>query len=118
MAKKWETIQLEELKIKKDEATVVNCLYGLKNLPHDIVASTSATDTNLKLIRSINPELFIHGVANKTYSAPFFVTRSGRSSKDDVWDGSTWEGHYERHCMRIMKGLKGQRRTSNGKLRL
>ncbi|KAK8504911.1 hypothetical protein V6N12_033161 [Hibiscus sabdariffa] len=108
MAKKWETIQLEELKIKKDEATVVNCLYGLKNLPHDIVASTSATDTNLKLIRSINPELFIHGVANKTYSAPFFVTRvqagsmnqelvkkvtdKVRSSYDGRWMLQGWKG--------------------------
>ncbi|XWS53111.1 hypothetical protein CRYUN_Cryun11dG0129700 [Craigia yunnanensis] len=75
IAKKWETIQLEELKIKKDEVVVVNCMYRLKNLPDDTVAPTSARDTVLKLIRSINPELFIHGIASGTYNAPFFVTR-------------------------------------------
>ncbi|KAE8688892.1 Scarecrow-like protein 30 [Hibiscus syriacus] len=75
IAKKWETIQLEELKINKDEVVVVNCLYRLKNLPDDTVSPTSARDTVLKLIRRINPECFIHGVANGTYNAPFFVTR-------------------------------------------
>ncbi|KAK6247082.1 hypothetical protein QUC31_018647 [Theobroma cacao] len=75
IAKKWETIQLEELKIDKDEVVVVNCMYRLKNLPDDTVAPTSARDTVLKLIRSINPQLFIHGAANGTYNAPFFVTR-------------------------------------------
>ncbi|XWS71677.1 hypothetical protein CRYUN_Cryun03dG0159100 [Craigia yunnanensis] len=75
IAKKWETIQLEELKINKDEVVVVNCMYRLKNLPDDTVAPTSARDDVLKLIRNINPELFIHGIANGTYNAPFFMTR-------------------------------------------
>ncbi|XP_022730510.1 scarecrow-like protein 30 [Durio zibethinus] len=75
IAKKWETIQLQELKIKEDEAVVVNCMHRLKNLPDDTVAPTSARDTVLKLIRSINPELFILVTANGTYNAPFFVTR-------------------------------------------
>ncbi|KAK8601613.1 hypothetical protein V6N13_058702 [Hibiscus sabdariffa] len=75
IAKKWETIQLDELKINKDEVIVVNCLYRLKNLPDDTLSSTSSRDTVLKLIKDINPELFIHGVANGTYNAPFFVTR-------------------------------------------
>ncbi|KAB2028370.1 hypothetical protein ES319_D05G095200v1 [Gossypium barbadense] len=75
IAKKWETIQLEELKINYDEVVVVNCMYRLKNLPDDTMAPTSARDTVLKLIKSINPAIFIHGVANGTYNAPFFVTR-------------------------------------------
>ncbi|MBA0825559.1 hypothetical protein Goarm_010497 [Gossypium armourianum] len=75
IAKKWETIQLEELKITKDEVVVVNCMYRLKNLPDDTVSPTSARETVLKLIRSINPESFIHGVANGTYNAPFFFSR-------------------------------------------
>ncbi|KAK8598497.1 hypothetical protein V6N13_094466 [Hibiscus sabdariffa] len=75
IAKKWETIQLEELKINKDEVVVVNSMYRLKNLPDDTLSLTSARDTVLKLIRSINPDLYIHGVANGTYNAPFFVTR-------------------------------------------
>ncbi|MBA0707932.1 hypothetical protein Golax_019939 [Gossypium laxum] len=75
IAKKWETIQLEELKIKKDEVVIVNCMYRLKNLPDDTLSSTSARDIVLKLIRNINPECFIHGISNGTYNAPFFVTR-------------------------------------------
>ncbi|XP_022755789.1 scarecrow-like protein 14 isoform X2 [Durio zibethinus] len=75
IAKKWETIELEEIKINEDEVVVVNCMYRLKNLPDDTVVGTSARDTVLKLIRSINPELLIHGIASGTYNAPFFVTR-------------------------------------------
>ncbi|XP_022755786.1 scarecrow-like protein 33 isoform X2 [Durio zibethinus] len=75
IAKKWETIELEEIKINEDEVVVVNCMYRLKNLPDDTVAGTSARDTVLKLIRSINPELFIHGIASGTYNASFFETR-------------------------------------------
>ncbi|KAE8729467.1 hypothetical protein F3Y22_tig00003715pilonHSYRG00232 [Hibiscus syriacus] len=75
IAKKWKTIWLEELKINKGEVVVVNCMYRLKNLPDDTMASTSARDTVLKLIRSINPELFIHGIESGMYNAPFFVTR-------------------------------------------
>ncbi|PPD92104.1 hypothetical protein GOBAR_DD10931 [Gossypium barbadense] len=36
IAKKWETIQLEELKITKDEVVVVNCMHRLKNLPNTV----------------------------------------------------------------------------------
>ncbi|XVE79566.1 hypothetical protein DITRI_Ditri14bG0068900 [Diplodiscus trichospermus] len=75
IAKKWEIIQVEELKIKKDEVVVVNCMDRLKNLLDDTMAPTSARDTVLKLIRSISPELFIHEVSSGTYNSPFFVTR-------------------------------------------
>ncbi|GLT43341.1 hypothetical protein SLA2020_172980 [Shorea laevis] len=75
IAKKWETIQLEELKLGKDEVIVVNSLYRMKNLPDDTVVPNSVRDTVLKLIKDIKPDLFIHGVINGTYNAPFFVTR-------------------------------------------
>ncbi|XP_062015233.1 scarecrow-like protein 30 [Rosa rugosa] len=74
IAKNWETIQYEDIKIDRDEVTVVNCLYRLKNLPDDIVLD-SPRDTVLKLIRRINPDVFIHGIVNGTYNAPFFDTR-------------------------------------------
>ncbi|CAL0321890.1 unnamed protein product [Lupinus luteus] len=75
LAQKWETIRLEDLKIDKTEVTVVNCFYRLKNLPDETVSSNSARDALLKLFRKINPNIFIHGVVNGTYSAPFFLTR-------------------------------------------
>ncbi|OIW03973.1 hypothetical protein TanjilG_30249 [Lupinus angustifolius] len=75
IAQKWETIRLEDLKIDKTEVTVVNCLYRMKNLPDETVSVNSARDALLKLFRKINPNIFIHGVVNGTYSAPFFLTR-------------------------------------------
>lgn len=75
IAKKWETIRLEDLKIEKDEFIVVNCLYRTKNLLDETVVAESARTKVLNLIRKINPEIFIHGIVNGAYSAPFFVTR-------------------------------------------
>ncbi|KAL4605060.1 hypothetical protein ACB092_09G001300 [Castanea dentata] len=75
IAKKWETIQLEELKIDRDEFLVVNCLYRAKNLPDESFAVDSSRNIFLNLIRKINPDIFIHGVVNGAFNAPFFVTR-------------------------------------------
>ncbi|KAK4777695.1 hypothetical protein SAY87_017882 [Trapa incisa] len=75
IAKKWETIQLEDLKIDHNDFTVVNSLYRLRNLPDESVVMNSPRHTVLKLIRKIEPDLFVHGVVNGTYNAPFFLTR-------------------------------------------
>ncbi|XP_059428634.1 scarecrow-like protein 9 isoform X1 [Corylus avellana] len=75
IAKKWETIQLEELKIDEDEFLAVNCLYRGKNLHDESVSVKSSRDIVLNLIRKINPDIFIHGIVNGAFNAPFFVTR-------------------------------------------
>lgn len=75
IAKKWETIKLEDLKIDKDEVLVVNCLYRLKNLLDETVVVDSPRDKVIKLIREINPDIFLLGIVNGSFSAPFFVTR-------------------------------------------
>ncbi|XP_057782834.1 scarecrow-like protein 33 [Salvia miltiorrhiza] len=75
IAQKWETIKVEELKIDKDELVVVNSLYRLQNVPDETVVVNSPRDAVLKLIKKINPDMFIHGVVNGTYNTPFFVTR-------------------------------------------
>ncbi|KAJ1406908.1 hypothetical protein SESBI_24720 [Sesbania bispinosa] len=75
LAQKWETIRLEDLKIDRNEITVVSCLYRLKNLPDETVAVNCPRDAVLKLIRRINPNIFFHGIVNGTYNAPFFLTR-------------------------------------------
>uniref|UniRef100_A0A5B7A2H4 Putative scarecrow-like protein 9 n=1 Tax=Davidia involucrata TaxID=16924 RepID=A0A5B7A2H4_DAVIN len=74
IAKKWDTIRLEDLKIERDELLVVNCLYRLRNIPDETVVN-SPRDAVLNLIKLINPDLFIHGVVNGMFNAPFFVTR-------------------------------------------
>lgn len=75
IAQKWETIKVEDLKIEKDEYLVVNCLYRCVNLLDETVLAESARSKVLDLIRKINPDIFIHGIVNGAYSAPFFVTR-------------------------------------------
>ncbi|KAJ4779820.1 hypothetical protein LUZ62_064077 [Rhynchospora pubera] len=75
IAAKWETVRLENIEIDPNEVTVVNCLFQLKNLPDETVTTDSPRDMVLKLIRKINPCVFIHGIVNGSYSAPFFVTR-------------------------------------------
>lgn len=75
IATKWHTIKLEDLKIDKDEMTVVNSMYRMRHLPDDTVVVSSPRDTVLKLIKSINPYIFIHGVVNGTHNAPFFLPR-------------------------------------------
>ena len=75
IAKKWETIQLEELKIDRDEYLVVTCLYRGKNLLDESVVVDSPRNKFLSLIRKINPDIFIHGIINGAFNAPFFVTR-------------------------------------------
>ncbi|XP_058757003.1 scarecrow-like protein 9 [Vicia villosa] len=75
IAKKWETIQLEELKIDKDEYLVVTCFYRGKNLLDESVVVDSPRNKFLNLIRRIKPDIFIHGITNGAFNAPFFVTR-------------------------------------------
>ncbi|KAF8397467.1 hypothetical protein HHK36_016384 [Tetracentron sinense] len=75
IAQKWETIQIDDLKIDRNEVVVVNCLYRLKNLLDETVVVDSPRNTVLNLIRKTNPDVFIHGIVNGTYNAPFFVTR-------------------------------------------
>ncbi|KAL2320004.1 hypothetical protein Fmac_028973 [Flemingia macrophylla] len=75
IAKKWDTVQLEELEIDRDEFLVVTCLYRGQNLLDESVVVDSPRNNFLRLIRKINPKLFIHGIVNGAFNAPFFVTR-------------------------------------------
>ncbi|PIN12175.1 hypothetical protein CDL12_15221 [Handroanthus impetiginosus] len=75
IAQKWETIKLEDLNIDKDEVLVVNCLYRFKNLLDETVMVNSPRNIVLNLIRKMNPAVFILGIVNGAYNAPFFITR-------------------------------------------
>ncbi|XP_026387952.1 scarecrow-like protein 14 [Papaver somniferum] len=75
IAQRWETIQLEDLKINKDELLVANCMYRARNLLDESVILDSPRDAVLNLIRKMNPRIFVHGIVNGTYNSPFFVTR-------------------------------------------
>ncbi|KAI3470747.1 hypothetical protein Pfo_027410 [Paulownia fortunei] len=75
IAQKWETIKLEDLKIDKDEVLAVNCLYRFRNLLDETVIVNSPRNTVLNLIRKMNPAVFVLGIVNGAYNAPFFITR-------------------------------------------
>lgn len=72
---KWETVKKQDLNIRSNEFVAVNCLHQFKNLADETVVLDSPRDAVLKLIRSLNPDIFVHGVTNGCYNAPFFVTR-------------------------------------------
>ncbi|KAI3994343.1 hypothetical protein MKX01_012600 [Papaver californicum] len=101
IAQKWETIQLEDLNIDKDELLVVNFLFRTRNLLDETVILDSPRNAVLNLIRKMNPDVFIHGVLNGAFSSPFFVTRFREalfhfSSLFDVLDTNIPREHPER----------------------
>ncbi|CAI0411273.1 unnamed protein product [Linum tenue] len=75
IAQKWDTIRIEDLKIEKGEVLVVNCLFRLRNLLDETVVVDCPRNIVLNLVRKMRPDVFILGVVNGAYSAPFFITR-------------------------------------------
>ncbi|CAH9109203.1 unnamed protein product [Cuscuta epithymum] len=71
----WETLKVEDLKLVRGEMVAVKCSYRLQNLLDVTVMGDSPRDAVLKLIRELNPSVFVHSVISGSYSAPFFVTR-------------------------------------------
>ncbi|XP_024966241.1 scarecrow-like protein 9 isoform X2 [Cynara cardunculus var. scolymus] len=75
IAKRWENVKVEDLMLDEGEFLVVNCMYRSKNLLDETVVVDSARNIVLNLIKKINPDIFIHGILNGSYNAPFFLTR-------------------------------------------
>ncbi|MQL85942.1 hypothetical protein Taro_018477 [Colocasia esculenta] len=101
IASKWEDIQVGDLKIDRDEVLVVNSLYRFRNLVDETVVVDSPRNTVLNTIRKMNPDVFIHGIVNGAFSAPFFVTRFREalfhfSALFDMLDANVPREHPER----------------------
>lgn len=75
IAQKWETVRIEDLKIREGEVLAVNCLYRMRNLLDETVVVNSPRNTVLNLIRKMKPHVFVLGIVNGAYNAPFFITR-------------------------------------------
>ncbi|KAK9940557.1 hypothetical protein M0R45_017212 [Rubus argutus] len=93
IAKKWETVQYEDLKVQRNEVLAVNCLCTFKNLLDETVVASSPRDTVLNLIRKMNPDVFVQSDVNGSYHAPFFVSRFREalfhfSAVFDMWDSN------------------------------
>ncbi|KAI6686834.1 hypothetical protein NL676_032747 [Syzygium grande] len=74
-SRNWESIKLEDLKIKSNETVAVNSLDRFQNLLDETVGDNNPRDAVLNLIREIKPDIFVHAISNGSYNAPFFVSR-------------------------------------------
>ncbi|MED6119019.1 hypothetical protein PIB30_008246 [Stylosanthes scabra] len=75
VAKKWERIKVEDLKLRENEFVAVNCMYRFENLLDETVMLENPRDSVLELIRKANPNIFVHGIVSGKYDAAFFLTR-------------------------------------------
>ncbi|XAR60204.1 hypothetical protein NMG60_11033466 [Bertholletia excelsa] len=75
MTQKWEAVDPEDLKIHKDEVLVVMCSYLFHYVMDDSFLENSPRDAVLKLIKRINPDVFLHAILNGPHNSPFFVSR-------------------------------------------
>ncbi|CAH8361296.1 unnamed protein product [Eruca vesicaria subsp. sativa] len=75
-SKNWETIRMEEFKIRPNEVLAVNTVLRLKNL-RDVTPGEEdcPRDGFLKLIRDMKPDVFLSSTVNGSFNAPFFTTR-------------------------------------------
>lgn len=75
IADKWENIQVTSVNLRRDEALAVSCIFRLRHLLDESVLPSSPRKTVLERIRSMNPRVFITGVANMAGNVPFYMTR-------------------------------------------
>ncbi|KAF8102737.1 hypothetical protein N665_0196s0030 [Sinapis alba] len=72
----WETIRIDEFDIRPDEVLAVNAGLRLKTLQDETGGEeTCPRDAVLKLIRKMNPDVFVHAIVNGSFNAPFFISR-------------------------------------------
>ncbi|XP_030504636.2 scarecrow-like protein 34 [Cannabis sativa] len=72
--KNWDCISVEDIEIESNEVVAVNCLMRFNNVLEETVENCPR-DAVLRLIRKINPTIFVNNIVNGSYNAPFFVTR-------------------------------------------
>lgn len=101
IAKEWENITLDQLDLREREVLVVNCFFRLQNLLDNQVVPTNPRLHILKMIRTMNPKVFVTGVENASCNEPFFISRLSNTIKHysihfdtlDVVTSSTSEKH-------------------------
>lgn len=103
IAKKWEEIRIEDLKLDRNVLTVVNSVNRLRNILDETVVEGSPRDAVLGLIREINPDLFVLGILNGTHNAPFLLNRFREalfhfSTLFDMFDNTADRESYHRLC--------------------
>ena len=75
IVQKWDTIQIEDLKLDNNEVLVVISMYSLKYLIDETVVVENPRDIVSNLIRKMNPHVFIQGIVSAAHGIPFFTSR-------------------------------------------
>ncbi|KAE8733031.1 Scarecrow-like protein 31 [Hibiscus syriacus] len=75
VAQNWENIRVEDIEIDSNEFLAVNSLFRFENLLEETAEVDCPRNAVLKLIRKMNPDIFVHSIINGSYNSPFFVTR-------------------------------------------
>lgn len=101
IACKWEDVEPESLNLEDCEILIVNCIYRMKNLMDETLNVESPKNIVLSKIRRMNPCIFIEGVVNGSFGAPFFITRFKEalfhySSLFDILEATVPRDHPER----------------------
>ncbi|CAH9140171.1 unnamed protein product [Cuscuta epithymum] len=74
--KNWEAIKVDDLKLAMGEVVAVNCNDRLKRLLDETVCGVDCPqDAVLKLIREVNPHIFVHSMLSASHNSPFFLNR-------------------------------------------
>ncbi|CAK9207175.1 unnamed protein product [Sphagnum troendelagicum] len=81
IAKEWENITLEELDLKEREVLAINCFFRLQHLLDNQVVPANPRLFILKMIRTMNPKVFVTGVENASCNEPFFISRLSKTIK-------------------------------------
>ncbi|KAJ3688221.1 hypothetical protein LUZ61_017385 [Rhynchospora tenuis] len=97
----WQNVQVEDLKMAKDEVVIVNCVIHSEKLSDEAVHTNSPRDIFLNTIRKIKPRVFIHITFNGSYNSPYFPARfraalSLYSSFFDMLDSNLTRSNPER----------------------
>ncbi|MCO5610308.1 hypothetical protein L7F22_064544 [Adiantum nelumboides] len=75
IANRWETIQPSSLNLRQDEVVIVNSMHRLHHLLDETVLASNPRKTVLSKINEMKPKMFVQGVKNGNYNAPFFMSR-------------------------------------------
>ncbi|KAH9540082.1 hypothetical protein CY35_15G090800 [Sphagnum magellanicum] len=81
IAKEWETITLDQLDLREGEVLAINCFFKLQHLLDNQVVPANPRLLVLKMIRTMNPKVFVTGVENASCNEPFFISRLSNTIK-------------------------------------
>lgn len=71
----WDKIDIEDLKITRNEVLAVNCQWRFKSILDETADGECPRDDVLNLIKEMKPDIFVHDVINGQFGSPFFATR-------------------------------------------